>query len=228
MDQVRRRLVALVAARTDLDLKNLSLRLGHSHSYLHHFIHKGSPRELKERDRLRLAAIFGVPESELKHTTDDDLKFAQETETDSNFRAPVVLHGRPDFLASHKTLPILGYAKDTEGAFFIGNGEISGYTVCPDILVGVKGAYAVEFWDDSMEPAFKNGHLGWVHPRKPVSPGDDVVVQLVDGQALTKALVRRTEKHLVLKQYNPQKEIRIDREKVRSVHLIVGSLRIRA
>ena len=125
-----------------------------------------------------------------------------------------------------RDMPILGHAKGGEDAFFIDNGEIAGYTMRPHILDGVADAYAVEFWDTSMEPALKHGHLGWVHPRKPVKPGDDVVVQLNDGQALVKTLLRRTESQLVLRQYNPPKDFKIDRAGVKSVHLIVGTLRV--
>jgi phage repressor protein C with HTH and peptisase S24 domain len=125
-----------------------------------------------------------------------------------------------------RNLPILGHAKGGEDAFFIDNGEIGGYTMRPHVLDGVADAYAVEFWDTSMDPALKHGHLGWVHPRKPIKPGDDVVVQLNDGQALVKTLVRRTESQLVLRQYNPPKDFKIDRADVKSVHLIVGTLRV--
>jgi phage repressor protein C with HTH and peptisase S24 domain len=59
-----------------------------------------------------------------------------------------------------------------------------------------------------------------------VKPGDDVVVQLGDGQALVKTLVRRTETHLVLRQYNPAKDFKVDRATVKSIHLIVGTLRV--
>ena len=36
----------------------------------------------------------------------------------------------------------------------------------------------------------------------------------------------RTESHLVLRQYNPAKDFKIERALVKSVHLIVGTLRV--
>ena len=217
-DLVRQRLVALVDATPGHTLQSLSLALGRNHAYLHQFVITGSPRELRERDRGILARLLSCDESDLRVDIPPSL-IAGEAPS-------VALPLTPPMVTTSRNLPILGHAKGGEDAFFIDNGEIAGYTIRPHVLDGVTDAYAVEFWDTSMEPALKHGHLGWVHPRKPVKPGDDVVVQLRDGQALVKTLVRRTEAHLVLRQYNPAKEFNIDRDAVKSVHLVVGTLRV--
>ena len=129
-------------------------------------------------------------------------------------------------LAGRRDLPILGHAKGGDDAYFIDNGIVSGFAERPSVLDGVEGAYAVEFWDTSMEPVLKHGHLGWVHPLKSIKPGDDVVVQTKDGQAIVKTLVRRTESHVILRQYNPAKDFKLEREKIKAIHLIVGTLRV--
>ena len=218
LDAARARLVALVEGSGGHTLQSLSLALGRNHAYLHQYVTTGSPRELKERDRRAIATLLGCAESDLREE-DDRRGGLGETP------AAALAHAPPMVTAS-RNLPILGHAKGGEDAFFIDNGEVAGYTMRPHVLDGVPDAYAVEFWDTSMEPALKHGHLGWVHPRKPVKPGDDVVVQLNDGQALVKTLVRRTDSHLVLRQYNPPKEFKVDRAKVKSIHLIVGTLRV--
>jgi len=218
-DSVRQRLVALVEASTEHNLQSLSLALGRNHAYLHQYVMTGSPRELRERDRRMLATLLGCDETELREAT-DSLNYAA---TDSPGAA---LPKGPPMITGDRNLPILGHAKGGEDAFFIDNGEIAGYTMRPHVLDGVSDAYAVEFWDTSMEPALKHGHLGWVHPRKPVKPGDDVVVQLNDGQALVKTLVRRTDNHIVLRQYNPAKDFKVERGAIKSIHLIVGTLRV--
>lgn len=127
-----------------------------------------------------------------------------------------------------RDLPILGYAPFGESACVVRHEDVSGYTVRPYFLWGVRDAYAVEFWDDTMEPVFKVGHLGWVHPRKPVLPKDDVVVQLENGEMLAKMLVHRGAKEAVLQQHNPPKEMRIALSDVKAIHLIIGSLRMRS
>lgn len=214
-DRARKRLADLVAANPQHNLRSLSLALGRNHSYLHQFIMDGSPRELRERERHTLATLLGCNEAEFR--SEDSEEF---------MASPIAMPPSPPMVTNARNMPILGHAKGGEDAFFIDNGEIAGYTMRPHILDGVADAYAVEFWDTSMEPALKHGHLGWVHPRKPVKPGDDVVVQLNDGQALVKTLLRRTESQLVLRQYNPPKDFKIDRAGVKSVHLIVGTLRV--
>ncbi len=218
-DPIRQRLVALVDANPPHTLQSLSLALGRNHAYLHQFVVTGSPRELRERDRRKLAEILRCDEAELR---DSEAAPAPTNTSASGVALPVT----PPMVTPSRSLPILGYAKGGEDAFFIDNGEIAGYTMRPHVLDGVADAYAVEFWDTSMEPALKHGHLGWVHPRKPVKPGDDVVVQLNDGQALVKTLVRRTETQLILRQYNPSKDFKIERTLIKSVHLIVGTLRV--
>ena len=57
-------------------------------------------------------------------------------------------------------------------------------------------------------------------------PGDDVVVQLTDGQGLIKRLQRRTARYLILEQFNPEKRIEIPVGTVRGVHLVVAVLKV--
>lgn len=125
-----------------------------------------------------------------------------------------------------RDLPILGFVKAGSEGFFIVNGEIQGYAVRPDLLRGMRDAYAVYVHDDSMFPAFEPGHLVWVDPMRPIRAGDTVIVQLTDGQAFIKRLKRRTEKALICEQWNPAIEVRYETKKVKSLHLVVGSMRV--
>ena len=86
-----------------------------------------------------------------------------------------IASGAQGVLAGPKDLPILGYVKAGTEGFFIVNGEVQGYAVRPDLLQGVKDAYAVYVHDKSMFPAFEPGHLAWVDPLRPVKAGDTVV-----------------------------------------------------
>ncbi len=91
----------------------------------------------------------------------------------------------------------------------------------PDPLRDVKDAYAVRVHDECMSPVLEPGYLLYVDPTRPVRAGDNVIIQLKDGQAFIKRLVRRTEKALICKQFNPVQEIKYDPGKVRAVHLVV-------
>lgn len=119
-----------------------------------------------------------------------------------------------------RDLPILGHAKAGEMGVFIDNGTIGGYAVRPDSLAGVPDAYAVYVNDTSMFPAFKHGKLAYVNPIRPVQPGDDVVIQLSDGQALIKTFVKRTKKVFFFKQYSPAKELEFPADDVTQIHFI--------
>jgi phage repressor protein C with HTH and peptisase S24 domain len=237
LDRPRRALLELTQRPGALSLEALSLKLGRNKGYLRDFVDKGSPRELRERDVRALAQLLEIPEEFFAdviaggETTQLSAespasRVSQELVARDRFKSQPLAGTAIGPAGDDEDLPILGHAKGGDDAYFIGNGEIAGYTMRPRILKGVADSYAVEFWDTSMEPVLKHGHLGWVHPRKPIKPGDDIVIQFHDGQALVKTLVRRTDTHLVVRQYNPLKEIKIERAKVKSIHLIVGTLRV--
>ncbi len=136
-------------------------------------------------------------------------------------RAP----GAPAF-SGPRDLKILGHAKGGAEGWFIENGEIQGLTIRPDVLIGVKDAYAIYVRDLSMAPAFEPNFLVWVDPSRPVTPGNDVIVQLVDGQAFIKRLVRRTQRAVVCRQWNPARDIDFPTAKIKAIHLVVGQLRV--
>jgi len=118
-------------------------------------------------------------------------------------------------------LPILGHVKAGEMGLFITNGERQGVTVRLKALEGVQDAYAVRVHDRSMYPAFEPDDLVQVNPHLSPQPGHNVVIQLVTGEAFIKLLVRRTEKEIRCKQWNPEKDVTFDPKQVRSIHRIV-------
>jgi phage repressor protein C with HTH and peptisase S24 domain len=142
---------------------------------------------------------------------------------------PVAAAGRRQHAApGEPDLQILGNARGGSDGFFLDNGTVQGFTARPLDLVGIPEAYAVYMVGDSMTPAIRHGWLCYVNPLKPPAPGDDVVVQLADGQGFIKELVRRTAKAVICKEYHPEaREIAYAREQVASVHLVVSSTRVR-
>lgn len=62
-----RNLIAERLEALDLDMKEVSVAIGHNHAYLQQFLRRGVPRELKESTRLKLAKILGVKEEALRH-----------------------------------------------------------------------------------------------------------------------------------------------------------------
>lgn len=223
LDAARQRLLDLIAD-SGSDLKSLSLHLGRNQTYLQQYLHKGSPRQLAYEDRVELARILrcapdelGVPSAQQNSQKNATIGMVAP----QNKTGLELLPGGHVTFTGPRDLPILGYVKAGGRGFFISNGERQGVTVRPEALRDVTGAYAVRVHDDSMSPALEPGYLLFVDPTRPVKPGDNVVIQLSDGQAFIKRLIRRTEKAMICKQYNPAGEIKYDPLKVKSVHLVV-------
>ena len=103
----------------------------------------------------------------------------------------------------------------------------------PPALWAAKDAYAIYFHGASMEPRFRQGDIGVVDPRRPPAPGDDVVVQLTDGNGgtdvmtvLVKELVRVTSAEVRLRQFNPAATFAIPRRQVARLHRIVPMIEL--
>ncbi|MDP6833086.1 MAG: S24 family peptidase [Alphaproteobacteria bacterium] len=123
-------------------------------------------------------------------------------------------------------LPILGHAEAGEDGTFLDNGMVSGYAGRPANLVGVAGAYALIVHNSSMRPRYEPREIVEVDPTIPVQPNDYVVVQTTDDRAFIKLLRRRTERAIILEQFNPPMEISFAPEEVAAMHLIVGAHRV--
>lgn len=126
-----------------------------------------------------------------------------------------------------RDVPALGRAKGGQDGRFDFNGEVLGWEMRPPQLDGVKNGYAVYADGDSMYPRYKPGETVWVNPNIPARRGDDVVVQLYGEDefdapfGFLKEFVGWHGSRLVLRQFNPDSEISYDRDKVKSVHLVV-------
>lgn len=127
-----------------------------------------------------------------------------------------------------RDLPILGQARSGDGSYIFENGTPAlSYTYRPVELLNSRDAYAVYVHGDSMAPRFKHGELVYVDPHRPVTPGDDVVVQLNDGHGYIKELVRRTARTVLCRQHNPDGEIEFPAGDIKSIHLILLATRVR-
>lgn len=129
---------------------------------------------------------------------------------------------------SEQRMPILGVANGGPDGQLIFESEPIEFARTPDYLIGVRGAYAVYVQGESMVPRFKPGERLDIHPHKPARRGDDVVVQLFpeteEGplEGYVKEYVTKTPTTLVLRQYNPVKEIEIDLRRVKAIHVVEG------
>lgn len=112
----------------------------------------------------------------------------------------------------------------------MGLADVVEYVRRPPAMIGNRALYALYVQTGSMEPRHRAGALIFVDPRRPSAVGDDVVVQLRDGNghdgdervvcALLKTLVRRTPAGLELQQYNPPLQFFVPAEKIKAVHRV--------
>jgi len=125
-----------------------------------------------------------------------------------------------------RDLPVRGTAVGGEDAGFDFNGEVVDYVRRPPGLAGTQRAFAVFASGDSMSPRYEEGELVFVHPGRPATPGCDVIVELKGrdgepGHCFLKRLIRRAEEELILRQFNPPKEVRISQRQVRAVYRVM-------
>lgn len=156
-----------------MDMKSLSLAMGRNEAYIHQFVNRGIPAELKERDRKKVAAILSILESELG--------------------APVA--PASDF-AHYRNIPEYSvHASAGHGAVVSSEKVIAHWPLAEDYLTGeLKLANArlaiIEVRGDSMEPTLRPGDRIMLNlsDTQISQPG---IFVLLDGDGL---VVKRVEK----------------------------------
>ncbi len=102
----------------------------------------------------------------------------------------------------------------------------------PISLASDSQSYAITVVGRSMWPRFRPGRRVAVSPRSPVAVGDDVLLFLrpfqddrADGRlALIAELVRRANDSVELRQFNPDKSLKVEAGEIETVHKIAGEL----
>ncbi len=123
-----------------------------------------------------------------------------------------------------RDLPVLGRAQGgKEGNLTLSEGALD-WTFRPTDLQGVQDAFAVYVTGDSMVPKYKERDLVYVHPAKLPRRGRYVLVETCDHKGFIKQFIKWQGDILVLRQYNPDREIRVARREVLRVMLVIGSL----
>jgi SOS-response transcriptional repressor LexA len=214
MDAARKLLVDTLARRPDLDLKNLSLTIGRNHAYLQQYLMRGSPRELPEAVRHGLAPLLGVSPDDLRSTA---VPLGGRLEGD--------LRGAGSLRAADRAdLPV--YASAEGGSGIIITSEPIDFIRRPEPLLSVRDGYACYVIGDSMSPAYEQGDLLLVHPGRPARPGDDCAFIRAQDDGTQEALIRRllrgTPEKWRVRQFNPAKDLDLDRSHWQKIQLIVG------
>ena len=126
--------------------------------------------------------------------------------------------------SKRKTLPVLGRAQGgNEGNLVIEENPID-WTFRPADLQGVNDAFSVFVSGDSMLPKYKNGDLAYVHPDKALRKNRFVLVETHEHKGFIKQFVCWREDKLIVRQFNPAKDIVIEKKDILRVMLVIGSL----
>jgi len=121
----------------------------------------------------------------------------------------------------------MGHARGGQDGMFFDNGLVDSHVPRLHMLSGVRSAYAVYMSSDSQEPVLRHGDLLYVNPVIPPRPGDDVVIELQNGEAYIKRLLRRTADDMVVQQFNPACELQFPARDIANVHLVVAVIKVR-
>lgn len=122
--------------------------------------------------------------------------------------------------------PVLGHAAAGAHGYVI-IGDPIAYEPTPPELENAQDGYLLYVSGESMVPRFFPGERISVHPGRPYSRNDFVVVQFDDGSPEHVGMVKQFQGYddetgdLLLSQYNPAIEIRVPGEKVRDIHRVV-------
>lgn len=139
---------------------------------------------------------------------------------------------RTDPLVGAADFPIFASARGgPDGAWVVGQEPIE-FGRRPEPLLRVRDGFGVYVLGESMAPAYKQGDLVLVHPHRPVSRGDDVILVSVDPtdneqHAVIKELVDWDEGNWLLRQHNPAGTLALPRATWQRAMLIVGKYNAR-
>lgn len=123
-------------------------------------------------------------------------------------------------------IKMMGVAYGGDDGDFSFNGEIAGYVRRPPGIASIPNVFALHVLSDSMVPRYDPGEIIYCGGRAPV-PGDHIVVEMHTeaegevGKAFVKKLIKRTEREVVVEQYNPPRTISFDRSKVKHLWRVI-------
>lgn len=244
MDVVRQLILDKLTEK-QLTMKEVSLRIGMSHSYIQQFLKRGVPAELDEKVRAPLAEILGIEEdllrgpssklpkreyskanqngsqSSLGVSSDQAVAFGNEQQN-----APTTSTVPGAQLVGDRDLPVFGTAQGGSGALILSHDAVD-WVVRPDPLLRVKDGYGMIVTGDSMAPMHKEGSTALVNPHLPPRPGDTCIFRRHDedgsNYGIIKELRRSTDSTWYVRQYNPPKDFTLKRSEWQICHVTVGN-----
>ena len=137
---------------------------------------------------------------------------------------PSIVNG--GLLAGARDFPIYAAAQGGNGHMIV-HTDVMEYVKRPVILEGVPDSYGILIVGDSMVPAYRQGDMALIHPRRPPERDTDVVLYDQDhrtgeAKSMIKRLVGFNDRSWKLEQYNPAKTFSEHRADWPICHQVVG------
>ena len=123
---------------------------------------------------------------------------------------------------SPRTLPVYGNIGGSRGEEINFNQEIR-RVVCPDYLLKVPEAFALEVHGDSMEPRYYAGETVYCNPRRAPARNKFVAIERHNGLGVIKQYVVQDGDKIRLRQFNPPKEFTIPTKEIKQIVRVVGN-----
>tara|TARA_R110002167_G_scaffold319308_1_gene524990 strand:- start:253 stop:1029 length:777 start_codon:yes stop_codon:yes gene_type:complete len=125
-----------------------------------------------------------------------------------------------------RDVEVLGVAAGGDDGIFAFNGSVVDYVRRPPGIAAADQIFGLYVVGDSMAPRYEDGDLVYVHKGRRPAVGNDVVVELhgadgQPGQCFIKRLARRTGSRVLLRQFNPEREIEFAAREVRQIYKIL-------
>ena len=124
--------------------------------------------------------------------------------------------------AAPRRIPVYGYAHaGAPEAVAFNNSQIVDWIDPPPLWNGVGDLIAIRVLGDSMEPRLFTGELVVAQIGLPPARERDCVVELQDGGALVKTYRGQKDGKVLLEQWNPQQELKLEGASVRALHAVI-------
>lgn len=170
-------------------------------------------QQLTDRWIHKLAKAFAVQPSIFLQDHKDSINFELQPKIEE--RIAEVQFG-PDMV------PILGHANGSSDAVMLNINEPIGEAPRHPNQKGVKNAFYLRVYDESMVPRYYPDELAAVVGGMSPAPKKDCIIELMTGEVYIKQFIRMTDKELVCRQLNPAKDWKRPRSEIKAIHAVVG------
>ena len=180
------------------------------------------------RNQSELARFLALDPSSLTKTIKgtralkvDELNKIEQFFEGDGYEVPVISTAtrRPQ-----RRIPIYGYAAGGGGGeerIAFNSGGIIDFIEPPPLWNGAGDLMGIRILGDSMVPRLFEGEMVIAQVNLPPLRGQDAVIEMTDGSALVKTYRGSTARVIEAEQWNPQKPLTVDKERVRAVHAVV-------